>query len=188
MTTPSSDPARTPWRPHGPDPRRPQPHSVSASFRSPEAVQAALEHLVRAGIPRDLVDVVVSPAAAEKFYPGRARERGRDSLRLAGVGGLVGLGIGSLVSLILLMLPGFADQGLTPYVQLIGPNFATVTGAMIGAIIGLFRRRRPDPRHSRAAAEPDAIIMVVTMRSREDAERTAKILARAGGAEPRIEL
>lgn len=188
MTTPNPDPGRTLERPHGPDPRRPQPHSVSASFQHPDAVQTALEHLVRAGIPRDLIDVVVSPAAAEKFYPGLARERGNDALRFAGAGGLVGLGIGSLISLILIMLPGFYDEGLTPYVQLIGPNFTTVTGAMVGAIIGLFRRRRPNLRHARAAEEPDAIIMVVALRSREDAERTAGILARAGGAEPRIQL
>lgn len=188
MTTPTPDPGRVTELPHGPDPRRPTPHSVSASFQHPEAVQAALERLVRAGIPRDMIDVVVSPAAAEKFYPGRARERGRDALRLAGAGGLVGLGIGSLISLALIMMPGFYDEGLVPYVQLIGPNFATVAGAMIGAVIGLFRRRRPDPRHARAAEEPDAIIMIVALRSREDAERTAAILARAGGADPRIQL
>lgn len=174
--------------PHGLDPRRPQPHAVSASFRETERVQEALEALVRAGIPRDTIDVVVSPSAAERFYPRTARDRGNDALRLAGGGGLIGLIVGSVISLILLMLPGFFDKGIIPYVQLIGPNFTTVVGAMVGAIIGLFRKRRINPRHARAAEEPDAIIMVVSLRSRDDAERVAGLFSRVGGAEPRIML
>lgn len=186
MRNPHHEPDHTPDYPHGPDPRRTLPHAVTASFQQTDAVQNAIENLVRAGIPRDMIDIVVSPAAARKFYPKLAREQGNDALRLAGLGGLVGLGIGSLVSLILLMLPGFFDEGVIPYVQLIGPNFATVAGAVLGAVIGLFRRRRRNPRHARAAEEPDAIIMVVALRGRTDAERAANILARVGGSEPRI--
>jgi hypothetical protein len=163
------------------------PHVVTASFRDPDQIQDALERLIRVGVPRDLVDVVVSPGAARRYYPEGAHDPGNDAFRYAGGGGLIGLLVGSIISLVLIMLPGFFDKGIIPYVQLIGPNFVTVSGALIGGLIGFFKRRPPNPHHARAAAEPDSIIMVVSLRSREEAERIALILARAGGREPRIE-
>lgn len=172
--------------PHGPDPRRRLAHVVTASYRDPDQIQAALEHLIRAGVPRDLVDVVVSPLAARRFYPASAGTLGNDAFRYAGAGGLLGLLVGSIISLVLIMLPGFFDKGIIPFVQLIGPNFVTVVGFMIGGAIGFFKRRPPNPHFARAAAEPEAIIMVVALRSREEAERIVQILARAGGNEPRI--
>lgn len=172
--------------PHGPDPRRRLAHAVTASFRDPDQVQAALEHLIRAGVPRDLVDVVVSPAAARRFYPSTASDLGNDAFRYAGAGGLIGLLVGSIISLVLIMLPGFFDKGIIPFVQLIGPNLVTVVGFMVGGIIGFFKRRPPNPHFARAAAEPEAIIMVVALRSREEAERIVRILSRAGANEPRI--
>jgi hypothetical protein len=187
MNNPHATNGQTADAPHGPDPRRARPHTVSASFHDTDAVQNALEQLIRAGVPRDLIDIVVSPEAARKFYPGSSQGPGNDALRFAGAGGLIGLVIGSVVSLILIMLPGFFDTGIIPYVQLIGPNFATASGALIGGGIGFFRKRRPNPHHARAAEEPGAIIVVVTLRSREEAQRVAQILAGAGGAEPRIQ-
>lgn len=172
--------------PHGPDPRRRLPHVVTASFLDPDRTQEALEALVRVGVPRDLIDVVVSPEAARKYYRDAARDPGNDAFRYAGAGGLIGLVVGSIISLVLIMLPGFFDKGVIPWVQLIGPNFVTVSGALIGGVIGFFKTRPPNPYHARAAAEPDAIIMVVALRSREEAERVARILSRAGGREPRI--
>jgi hypothetical protein len=138
-------------------------------------------------VPRDLIDVVVSPEAAQTFYPNTARGPGNDALRFAGAGGLIGLVVGSVVALILIMLPGFFDTGIIPIVQLIGPNFATVAGAIIGAIIGIFRKRRPNPRHARAAKVPDAITLVVTLRSREEALRIAQIIDHAGGEDTIVE-
>lgn len=173
--------------PHGPDPRRARPHAASASFRDKDEIQNALEQLIRSGVPRDLIDVVVSPEAARRFYPDTARGPGNDALRFAGAGGLIGLVVGSVVSLALIMVPGFFDSGVIPYVQLIGPNFITVCGALIGALIGLFRSRRPNPRHARALEEPDSIIMVVTLRSRDEAEQVSRILTASGGAGARVE-
>lgn len=187
MNSPHHTDQQATGAPHGPDPRRPQPHTVSASFHDTAGVQNALEELVRAGVPRDLIDIVVAPPAARKFYPKSSHRPGNDALRFAGAGGLIGLVIGSIVSLILIMLPGFFDTGIIPYVQLIGPNFATVAGAVIGAAIGLFRRRRPNPHHARAAREPDAIIVVTSLRSREEAQRIANILGSVGGREPVIQ-
>ncbi len=173
--------------PHGPDPRRPQPHAASALFNQTEQVRNTLERLIRAGVPRDLIDVVVTPETARRFYPDTARAPGNEALRFAGAGGLIGLLAGSVISLILIIVPGFIDTGILPIVQLIGPNFTTVAGAIIGAVIGLFRARRPNPRHARAAEKTDAILVVVTLRSREEAQPIAEILARSGGIDPRIE-
>jgi len=172
---------------HGPDPRSPRPHVATASFRDTDAVQLALEELIRMGVPRDLIDIVVSPEAAEEYYPKIARDPGSDALRFAGGGGLIGLIVGSIISLVLIMLPGFFDDGIIPYVQLIGPNFVTVLGAMVGALIGLLRHHRPDPRFERAAREPDSIIVVVTLRSEGEAERVTRILGEVGGNEPVVE-
>jgi hypothetical protein len=79
------------------------------------------------------------------------------------------------------------DTGILPIIQLIGPNFATVSGAIIGGLIGLFTPRKPNPRHARAAEAPDTIAVVVTLRSREEAEHIAQILSASGGDAPRIE-
>lgn len=173
--------------PHGPDPRRPKPHSASAVFHQTADVKTALEHLVRAGVPRDLIDVVVTPEAADQFYPGGARAPGNEALRFAGAGALLGLVAGAIVSLILIFIPGFMDSGILPIIQLIGPNFATVAGALIGGVIGLFTPRKPNPRHARAAEVPNAVVVVVTLRSREEAEHIAQILSASGGDAPRIE-
>ena len=59
-----------------------EPLVVTALFDSPDAVDRALDALYIAGVPRDLIDVVVSRVAAQRFYaergPGRlpAREPG----------------------------------------------------------------------------------------------------------------
>jgi hypothetical protein len=166
---------------------RQEPYAVSALFDAPERVDDALERLVRAGIPRDLIDIVVAPQAAERYYGGRARALGRDATRFAVAGGLIGLLVGAIVSLILIFLPGFLDKGILPIIQLIGPNFATVTGALIGGVIGLFRKRRPERRHHRALESPEAIVMVVIARTEEELRRIARILVEGGGREPRLE-
>ncbi|HEX7049592.1 MAG TPA: hypothetical protein VF188_05220 [Longimicrobiales bacterium] len=167
--------------------RRPERDTVSALFDAPEAVDRAVAALIGAGLPRDLIEVAVSPEAARRHYAGRARAPGREALRYAGIGGLTGLILGALISLILAALPGFLDPGIGAIVQLLGPNLCTVGGAALGGIIGLFVRRRPAPRHARAAEAPSAIIIVVTARSEREAATLARILARSGGREPRLE-
>lgn len=164
-----------------------EPHAASALFYDTETVDETVTRLIRAGMPRDLIDVVVAPEAAQKYYKGRTQPRGREAMRFAGIGGLVGLIIGAFISLVLVSLPGFADPGLLAIVQLIGPNFATVTGATIGLVIGFFVHRGNEHRHARAAEAPNAIVIVVTARSREEGERLARLLADSGGKAPRLE-
>ncbi|HEX7117933.1 MAG TPA: hypothetical protein VF212_04060 [Longimicrobiales bacterium] len=166
--------------------RRLEPGAVSALFESEEAVDRAVTRLVGSGVPRDLIEVVVSPEAARRYYVGRARAPGREALRWAGIGGLTGLVLGSVLATVLIALPGFEDAGTTALIQLAGPNLATVAGACLGGIGGLLRCRRPDSRHARAAQEPDAIVLLVGARGEAEASRLAELLVGSGGREPRI--
>jgi hypothetical protein len=168
-------------------PSRQQPYAVTALFDQTEAVEAALVGLVRAGVPRDLIDVVVSPEAHERFYAKQKPMTGRAALSYGGRGGLIGLAIGVAISFSLIALPGFQSPGLTAIVQLLGPNFTTVVGALIGAAYGLRVKRPAEPRHARAAEEPSAIVIAVLTRSRAEAEQLVELLANNGGRSPRIE-
>lgn len=160
--------------------------TVSVLFDSSQAVDAALTQLVNAGVPRDLIEVVVSPQAAKRFYEGKPIMREWGALRYAGSGGLLGMVLGAGLSLFIVALPGFQEPGLIAWVQLLGPNVATVSGAVLGALYGLFVRRTSEPRHARAAAAPDAIVLVVTSRSEDEAARLVDLLQESGGREPQI--
>lgn len=163
------------------------PITVTALFESTQAVDQALVALVRAGVPRDLINIVVSQEAARRFYRGRVRALRRETLRYAGIGGLVGLIIGILLGVGLVALPGFQDPGAMAFVQLLGPNISTVSGAIIGAVIGFFVHRTVETRHSRAAEAPESIVMVVTARSADEVRVLERLMAKYGGNAPRVE-
>lgn len=170
-----------------------EPLVITALFDSADAVDRALDALYTAGVPRDLIEVVVSRVAAERFYavrgPGRrpAREPGRETFRYAGIGALVGFVGGVLFSLLMLILPGIdAPGGLAP-VALFGPNVGTTAGAAVGALLGAFRRQRPDPRYARVAEAENAILLAVRSRASREAELAARLLEAQGGRETRIE-
>lgn len=154
---------------------------VSALFPDGPAAEGALVALDASGLPRDLVEVVVSERAAH-LYPGRARPPGREALAYAGVGGLVGLVLGSAVSLGLLALPGLAELHGAIAVQLLGPNMTTIAGALLGGAVGLLRRRPLDPRYGRVAAAEPGILVAAVARGPEEASEVAGILERAGGS------
>ena len=84
-------------------------------------------------------------------------------------------------------LPGFHDPGTMAFVQLLGPNLATVSGAIIGAAVGFFVHRTTEYRHSRAAESPESIVMAVTARSVDEAGVLEKLMTQYGGKAPRIE-
>ena len=46
--------------------------TISGFFRSEQAIEQAMRDCLRRGVPRDLIDVAVSPGAAGRFYGGRA--------------------------------------------------------------------------------------------------------------------
>lgn len=157
---------------------------VSALFDSTAAVDRALVRLSRAGLPRDLIEVVVAPPAAARFYGGTVHGPGRETLRFAGIGGLIGLVLGAAAALAMIAFGGMTKPGLGALVQLLGPNAATVTGAVVGGAIGTFVRRAPASRHRRAGEAPDAILVLVRARSTAEADAVTPMLAAAGGRAP----
>ena len=167
-----------------------EPLTLTALFDDRATVDRALDALYAAGTPRDLVEVVVSREAAQRFYADTRRaprEPGRETFRYAGIGGLVGFVVGVLVGLVAVAMPGIeAADGMAP-VQLLGPNMATTAGAALGALIGFFRRQRPNRRHARAAEETGAIVMAVATRSEREAELLGGLIAGNGGRDLRVE-
>jgi hypothetical protein len=174
--------------------REREPLVVTALFDSPDEVDRALDALYTAGVPRDLIEVVVSRSAAQRFYnargPGRrpAREPGRETFRFAGIGALVGFVGGLGFSLLMLMWPGLdAPGGMAP-VALFGPNVGTISGAGVGALFGFLRRQRPDPRYARAAEAENAIVLAVRMRGPREAELLGGLVAAQGGRDLRVDV
>jgi hypothetical protein len=167
-----------------------EPLTVTALFDDREHVERAVDALHSAGTPRDLVEVVVSRAAAERYYAdvGRGLRRPRrETFRYAGIGGLIGFIAGVAIGLVMVALPGIEEPGGMALVQVFGPNMATVGGAALGAIIGYFRRQRPDPRHARAAEQSGSIVLAVATRSHDEARVLGDIITAHGGRDTRVE-
>lgn len=163
--------------------------TLTAVFDDRLAVEDAVDALYTAGTPRDLVEVVVSAAAAARHYadvPNRIRRPGRETFRYAGIGGLFGFIVGVAIGLVTVALPGIEEAGGMAFVQVFGPNMATVIGAAVGATIGFFRRQRPDPRHARAAEQSGSILLAVATRSREEARVLGGIVVAHGGRDVRV--
>lgn len=172
--------------------------TVTALFDDADAVDRALDALYSVGTPRDLVEVVVSREAAERFYavgggagegPRRRAPRapGRETFRWAGIGALVGFGAGMVISLVNVLWPGLEAPGGMSLVQLLGPNVGTIGGAALGALIGLTRRQAPDPRHARAAEASGAIVLAVSAYGDDELPTLERILADTGGHDVRVE-
>lgn len=166
-----------------------EPLTLTALFEDRAAVERAVDALYTAGTPRDLVEVVVSAAAAEQHYadrPRRIRRPGRETFRYAGIGGLFGFIVGVAIGLITVALPGIEEPGGMALVQVFGPNMATVIGAALGAVIGFFRRQRPDPRHARAAEQSGSILLAVATRSHAEARVLGQIVVANGGRDVHV--
>lgn len=169
-----------------------EPLTVTALFDDADAVEHALDALYTAGTPRDLIEVVVSRQAAERFYAGAGRRRaprarGHETWRYAGAGALLGFLGGVLLSLVMVAWPGIDAPGGLALVQLAGPNIGTVVGAGVGAMLGAFRRQRPHPAYARAAEAANAILFAVAARTDREAELLARLLAGQGGRDVRVE-
>lgn len=172
--------------------------TVTALFDDADTVDRALDSLYSVGTPRDLVEVVVSRDAAERFYavgggkgqgPRRRTPKapGRETFRYAGIGALVGFGVGMAISLVNVMWPGLDAPGGMSLVQLLGPNVGTIGGAAVGALLGLTRRQAPDPRHARAAEASGAIVLAVSAYGDDELPMLERILTDSGGHDVRIE-
>ena len=169
-----------------------EPLTVTALFDDAGAVERALDALYTAGTPRDLIEVVVSRQAAERYYAGLPKRRaprrqGRETWRFAGIGALLGFVGGVLLSLVMVAWPGIDAPGGHALVQIAGPNFGTMAGAAIGALIGAFRVQRPQARHARAAEAANAIVFAVTARDEGEAAVLSQLLVSQGGRDVRLE-
>lgn len=167
-----------------------EPITLTALFDDPAQVERAVDSLYAAGTPRDLVEVVVSREAAERFYadaPKSPSRPGREAFRYAGIGGLLGFIGGVAIGLVTVALPGIEGPGGMAPVQVFGPNVATVVGAAIGAAIGYFRRQRPNPRHARAAEQSGSIVLAVATRSQDEAKALGDIITADGGRDVRVQ-
>jgi hypothetical protein len=169
-----------------------EPVTVTALFDDPARVDRALDALYTAGMPRDLIEVVVSREAAARFYAnaprGQApRPQGRETWRFAGIGALAGFIGGVALSIVMVAWPGVDAPGGLALVQLAGPNFGTVAGAAAGALYGSLRRQRPQPRHARAAEAANAIVVAVVARAEEEGALLGQLLASEGGRDVRVE-
>lgn len=160
---------------------------VTALFDAADAVDAAVRALQIAGVPRDTVEVVVSRRASDRFYAGRARPPGHEMFRWAGIGGIAGLLVGAAISFIIIALPQDVGPGPAAIAQLLGPNFCTVLGAVLGGLFGRMRRRPPRSWYARAAESPEAIVVAVRVGDEEQARDITRLLLDAGGREPRTE-
>jgi hypothetical protein len=107
--------------------------------------------------------------------------------RWAGIGSLVGFLGGSFISLVLVAWPGLDAPGGMQLVALFGPNAGTTGGAALGAVLGFFRRQKPDARHARAAEASGQIVMAVLTRGEREAGALMALLAAQGGTEVRVE-
>jgi hypothetical protein len=164
-----------------------EPLVLTALYDTPAAVDAALRDLNAAGVPRDLIEVVVSRDAANRFYPGLAQAPGRETFRYAGLGALIGLIVAAALSLAIVAWPGWERPRTTAIVQLLGPNFGVIAGAALGALFGALRRRRPNRRHARAAADTSAILVVVRTRSQDQVAVVRRLLVESGGRDVTVE-
>ena len=163
-----------------------EPIVVMALFDDPANIDRALDALYTAGVPRDLIEVVVSSGAAARFYQseaGRPRPRppGRETWRYAGIGALGGFCAGVVISLLMVAWPGIDAPGGNALVQIAGPNIGTMAGAAGGALLGATRRQKPRAPLARIAETSNSIVFAVNARSFEEAALLKRLLGNQGG-------
>ncbi|MDP2313595.1 MAG: hypothetical protein Q8P41_11865 [Pseudomonadota bacterium] len=160
--------------------------TVSALFHDPVAVEDAIYRLELAGVPRDRIEVIVSPAGARRWFHGRARSGRRQALTGAGVGAVVGLLVGGAIGLAVVALPGRNPPSIVLWAQLLGPNAGSLAGALIGAAVGWFVPERPRPVWRRVVGQEEILVAVEGCAPTEVPAAQAALVA-AGGAEPAVE-
>jgi hypothetical protein len=156
--------------------------AVSAFFEREGAVEDAILHLELCGVPRDRIEVVVSPEGARRWYGRRARAGRRQTLPGAGAGAVIGLMVGAAVGIAVVILPGRNPPSVVLLAQLLGPNAGSMLGALVGAVVGWFVPERPRPAWRRVVGR-STILVVVEGCSAEEVSRIEAGLAAAGGAE-----
>jgi len=147
-------------------------YTVSGFFAQEDAIESAMWDCLRRGVPRDLIDVAVSEAASQRFY-GLCSSAGR--------GALAGLVISALVTLVIVLLPGFNTSRLMAMVQFLGPDIGIILGGAIGALYGWMKPADPAPDLHRALLRDDAALMLVHLQPHGEAEAIREVLRQHGG-------
>lgn len=166
--------------------RRPATTPVYAFYPTPADVRNVLPNLAHLGVPRDLIDVVVTESAAERMYSGKKRAM-RPLWRFASLGGVLGLGGGALVAFVLIAWPGFAAAGPFAYALLFTPMITTFVGALIGVIVSFLTKRKPsDWRLRIPPPDNNEILVVVRARGEEQVSLVLQVLRSQGGTDAQV--
>lgn len=161
--------------------RRPPVTPVFSYFTTPTEVKEALPPLARLGVPRDLIDVVVTQPAADRMYAGKRRAM-RPLWRFASIGGILGLGGGALVAFVLIAWPGFAAAGPFAYALLFTPMITVALGSLAGVCASFLTRRKPSDWRLRIPPPAnDEILVVVRARGEEQIRLVLDVLQLQGG-------
>ena len=161
--------------------RRPPVTPVYGFFTTPEEVRNVLPSLAHLGVPRDLIDVIVTQPAANRMYAGKRRAM-RPLWRFASIGGILGLGGGALVAFVLIAWPGFGAAGPFAYALLFTPMITVVVGALTGALISFVTKRRPSDWRLRIPPPAnDEILVVARARGDEQIRLVLEVLQGLGG-------
>ena len=120
--------------------------------------------------------MVTDRATAQRCYPQRIPRVRFEVIVAAGQGALVGLLASSLLALGIIAVSGLDAPGPLAIVQLLGPNVGTLGGAVVGAGLGLARRRPPGDLYCRVR-DTGGILLLVHCASEAEA---GAVLARVG--------
>jgi hypothetical protein len=166
---------------------RPRVTPIWAYFDTPAQVRDLLPGLAAAGVPRDLIDVVVSEVGAQTLYGGRQLAL-RPMWRFASIGGMLGLLGGALVTVVLIAGPGFADAGPLAYALLLTPMITVGLGVLGGVVAALIRKPRPSDWRAQISPPPGPkeIMVIVRARGDEQIAYTLDVLKQSGGRSPRV--
>lgn len=165
----------------------PASYTVSGFFRDEGSINEVMHACVHRGVPRDLIDVAVSEAAAPRFFSGRARANRDAWFSWTGRGALAGLLISASFSLLLIMTPGFDASNTMAFVQLMGPDIGIIVGAFLGALYGWLKPGDVKPHLRRAARRGDAALMLIHLQPEEEAGVIRNILQAHGAEEILVE-
>ena len=165
----------------------PASFTISAFFSKEEAVQDVMWECLHRGVPRDLIDVAVSPGAAPHFFGGRTLSHRDSWFSWAGRGALAGLLLTALVSLGIVLLPGFNATGFMAIVQFLGPDIGVIAGGALGAMYGYLKPGDVTPQLLRARERADAALMLVHLQPEEEAQAIRGIFELHGGEAIRVD-
>lgn len=165
----------------------PLSYTVSAFFNRESAISAAINDCLHRGIPRDLIDVAVSPQAAQTFYAGQAGPNRDSWFSWAGRGALAGLLLSSALALGILLFSGYQASRPMAIIQLLGPDLGVIIGAALGALYGWLKPGDQKPQLQRALIRQDAALLLVHLQPASEAEEVQKILTKQGGEEVLVE-